>query len=171
MNFETYYEQKLQKDSSLTKKKAMTWYKQTAAFSAQHKDEDDFEVPDKESVKWFQKEFMPSLKYLRRGSMGVMEDLRLIGDFDEYDAMRRKLVRPLKQDRVWDFDGVRRPLIKAGQIPPPRLATAWQAGSDHRDKQVTRRGCALGVEGIPCDHPRGSSLCNGGAPVLRRIGE
>lgn len=171
MNFEAYYAEKLKKDPTVTKKRAEAWWQNTAAFAAQHKSEDDYELPDKAAAKWFQKEYSPALKYLRRGQMGVMEDLRLIEDWDQYDKIRKTIVRPLKKDTRWDFNGRDRPLIKAGQIPPPRLATTFIAGQGSQNKQVTRRGCQRGTMGIPCDHPPGSSSCNGGVPVLRRMGE
>lgn len=168
MNFEDYWASNKAKD--WTKKKAMSYWKQTAGHSAQHKDEGDFEVADPASVKWFQKEYEPTMKYLR-GPLGKAEDLRLIGDLEGFHSLRDKIVRPLKKAMRWDFNGQERPLIEAGQIPPPRMATAWNPHAQGRYKNVTRRGCNRGVLGLACDHPVGSSECNGGVQVLRRIGE
>lgn len=170
MDFETYYAEKKSKKPSLSEKQARAWYDQSAFANAQHKSEDDFEEADPESVKWFEKEY-PGLRYFRNGAIGRMEDFRLLKDEDSYHNLRNKLIRPLKNDRVWDWDGVQQPLIKAGEVPPPRFATTWKLGVSGTINRVTRRSCEAGLRGLPCDHPVGSSECNGGVNVIRRIGE
>lgn len=169
MDFATYFDMKKSKNPKTTEKQAKAWYEQTAGFSAQHKNEDDFEEANLADVKEVHKEY-PGLQYFRNGAIGRMEDFRLLGDEKSFLEWRNRLIRPLKKDRVWDYDGVDRPLIKAGQIPPPRFATSFVSSPTGRIARTTRRSCEAGRAGLACNHPVGSSQCNGGVDVYRRVG-
>jgi len=174
MDFKTYFESKKAKNPKTTEKEARSWWKRTAAYSAQFKDEDDFVEADQDDITAFHKsDAGRAHRYYQNGAIGVMEGYRLIGDLESFEDLRKQIIKPLKKDRLWDYNfGLReRPLIKAGEVPPPRYASQWSADVRGQVKQVTRRSCAAGLVGMGCDHPVGSSICNGGVAVIRRLGE
>lgn len=111
------------------------------------------------------------MRKYRKGPMGRMDEALAARDWDTYKAYRKKLVRPLRRDLQWDGGPDGEITVRAGEIPPPRYASVVSNTGFRSTVETTRRGCAMGVRGLPCNHAVGSNECNGGVPLYRRAGD
>lgn len=138
-----------------------SWFKMRADHG-----EDDVVLADTGSLKeWEKTDDYKTIRRLR-GIIGKLDDALQAGDHDYYNRMRPRVVKPLKNDVVWD-GGLQ---LRAGDVPPPRTATKYQPVQGKWER-TTRRDCSRGLIGLPCDHIPGSNVCNGGVQAVRRIGE
>ncbi len=153
-----------------SKKALQAWY----SMSAKHETSKgtEFEEADHKSTWsfWKSEEGKLTRKY-RRGPMGLMDEALSSKNWDTYNSMRKKLVKPLRRDLAWDGGTGSEITVKQGEIPPPRFASVVATTGYRTTSETTRRGCALGVRGLPCNHPVGSPSCNGGVPLFRRSGD
>lgn len=173
MEFEEYKAEKIRKAKAAGKSEPkgstiLSWWNMSAHYET-NRGGPEIDEADHGSVTTFMRSDDGKLmRQYRMGQMGVMDDALQADDMDSYNRIRKRTVRPLKRDAIWD-GGI---TIKAGEIPPPRFASEFNANQrTHGVTHVTRRGCARGVLGLSCTHPRGSSECNGGVNVVRRMGD
>lgn len=175
-DYEDYVEEKQLKRKNAGKQPAselqlQAWYAMAAQYRTQKGGlELDEARPDSVKSFWKSEDGKLTRKY-RMGPIGLMDEALAAKNFPVYDAMRSKLVKKLRQDTLVDGGPEGQVLIKAGEIPPPRFATNITTSSYRTTTETTRRGCALGVLGLPCKHPVGSKECNGGVKTMRRIGD